>query len=363
MLLSEQAPGALAAGIDFSVGYFHDDGPPAARLRELGIMPERVPISSLVHPRDFWRVRAHLARIRPDLVHTHLGYSDFLGGIAARSLGLPVVSTLHVMEWERDLRSRTKLMLMALARIGCCQRVIMVSEAARASYLAAWPARRERVVTVHNGIAVEAQPGAGAAVRAELGIAPDELVISMITVLREGKGHAVAVEAVAALRERFPGLRLLILGEGPAEEEIRALAAPIGDAAILTGHRSDVMEVLDATDILLHPSRVDAFPTALLEAMAAGVPVVASRVGGIPEIVEDGRHGVLLASPPCVSEVALAIDGLLVDEARRHELAAEAHARFDEYFTVEAWMRRLLPVYEAAIASGPRRGRRDRAIG
>lgn len=357
-LLGELAEGAISAGIDFSVAYLQHAGPPAERLRDLGIEPEQVPISSLLGPRDFLRVRAHVARVRPDVLHTHLGYSDFLGGIAARSLGFPAVSTQHVMEWDRNLRDWVKLMLMTHSRNVCCQRVICVSDAARASYLAAWPARRKRVVTVHNGIAAAPRPGAGRTVRAELGIGPEDPVISMITVLREGKGHAVALDAVAALRERFPGLRLLILGTGPSEDAIRALAAPLGDAAILTGFRSDVMEVLDATDILLHPSSVDAFPTALLEAMAAGVPVVASRVGGIPEIVEDGRHGLLVAAPPSAADVASALDALLLDPDRRRTLAAAARARFDEHFTVEAWIGRLRPVYEGAMADGPRRAAR-----
>jgi glycosyltransferase involved in cell wall biosynthesis len=232
--------------------------------------------------------------------------------------------------------------------------VITVSEAARASYLAAWPTRGDRVVTVHNGIAAEARPSAGREVRAALGIAPDAPVLSMVTVLRPGKGHDVAVEAARSLRRRFPDLRLLILGDGESMEEIRKLAAPLGDAVVLTGHRNDVMKVLDATDILLHPSSVDAFPTALLEAMAAGVPIVASRVGGIPEIVEDGRQGVLVAAPPRAADVAIAIEKLLTDVGRRRALAASGRARYEERFTADAWMRRLLPVYEAAITDGPR---------
>lgn len=356
MLLGDLAAGAGAAGIELSVAHLRGgEGPPADRLRELGVTPVLVPISSLLGPGDLRRVRAHLARARPDVLHTHLGYSDFLGGIGARSLGIPAVSTLHTMEWERDPRSWTKLQLMALARMACFQRVITVSEATRASYLSAWPARRDRVVTVHNGVAARPRPGSGRAIRAELGIGPADPVVAMISVLREGKGHAVAVEAVAALRERFPTLRLLILGEGPAEEEIRALAAPLGDAAVLTGHRADVMEILDATDVLLHPSRVDALPTALLEAMAASVPVVASRVGGIPEIVEDGRTGVLVAAPPTGRAVTEVLGDLLADPSRRRMLAAAGRARFEASFTVSVWLRRLGEVYDAAIASGPRR--------
>jgi glycosyltransferase involved in cell wall biosynthesis len=359
-LLGDLAAGALQGGIDFSVAYLHHEGPPAARLRELGIRPERVPIHSLVGPGDFRRVRAHIARVRPDVLHTHLGYSDFLGGIAARSLGIPAVSTLHVMEWDRGLREWVKLTLQAFARIACCQRVICVSDAQRASYLAAWPARRARVVTVHNGIAATPRPGSGRAVRAGLGIGPGEPVVSMVTVLREGKGHDVALEAVGEVRRRFPGLRLLILGEGPAEAAIAARATPLGESVILTGHRRDVMEVLDASDVLLHPTSMDAFPTTLLEAMVAGVPIVASSVGGIPEIVEDGRHAVLVPAPPVAADVGRVLEGLLSDPGRRGMLAAAARTRFDGRFTIEAWIDRLLPLYEDAVAES-RGARRTRA--
>ncbi len=149
--------------------------------------------------------------------------------------------------------------------------------------------------------------------RAELGLPPDAFGVSMITVLRPGKGHEVAIEAVRRLLSRFPSLRLIILGDGPAREDIGRLAESLGSAALLTGHRNDVMSVLAATDVLLHPTMMDAFPTALLEAGAAGVPVIASRVGGIPEIVTDGATGVLIDAPASADAVVRALGRLLAD--------------------------------------------------
>jgi glycosyltransferase involved in cell wall biosynthesis len=360
MLLSEFAAGAPAAGIELSVGYLEDrDGSPAAaRLRNRGVDPVLAAIHGprpLINRTDHRTVREHLEQVRPDVLHTHLGYADMLGGMAARSLGIPSVSTLHVMEWYRSVRQPSlyaKERLMALVRRRTAARVIAVSEAARRAFLDTGWDSPERVVTVHNGIVAEPTRGAGRDVRERLGLGPTDVVATMLTVLRRGKGHDVAAAAVAALRERFPQLRLVIAGDGPDRAEIERAAAPLGDGAVMTGHVDDVMPLLDATDVLLHPTLVDAFPTALLEAMAAAVPIVASAVGGIPEIVDDGHTGTLVPAPPDSERVAAALSPLIEDAALRRRLGEAGRERFRRDFTVEAWGMRMRPVYEAALRAG-----------
>ncbi len=351
MLLGDFAAGAPAAGLDLSVAYLHgvDESPAATRLIARGVEPTHVPITLLHDPRGAIRVLRYIRRTRPDIVHTHLGYADLLAGLAARALGIPSFSTLHVMAWDVTGRDRTKERLMSAARRRA-HRVIAVSDAARAAYLATGWDSPEHVVTVRNGIPGHVRRGAGAAVRAELGLRPDDVVVTMLSVLREGKGHDVAVAAVEALRERWPGLRLLILGEGPHRPAVERMAEPLGDRVVLAGQRDDVMDVLDATDVLLHPTRIDALPTALIEAAAAGVPVVSTRVGGVPEIVVDGVTGVLVEPPPAATAVAHAIGTLLEDPARRTAMGAAARRTFDERFTAEAWAHRLRALYEEALA-------------
>lgn len=352
MLLGDFAAGAPAAGLDLSVAYLQgvDESPAAARLIARGLEPELVPITLLHDPRGAARVLRYIRRTRPDVVHTHLGYADLLAGLSARALGIPFFSTLHVMAWDTTGRDGTKERLMSAARRRA-HRVIAVSDAARAAYLETGWDEPEHVVTVRNGIPGEVRPGAGAAVRAELGLAPDDVVVTMVAVLRDGKGHDVAIAAVDALRERWPGLRLLILGEGPFRPEVERMAAPLGDRVLLAGQRNDVMDVLDATDVLLHPTRIDALPTALIEAAAAGVPVVSTVVGGVPEIVVDGTTGVLVAPPVATEPVAAALEALLADPARRAAMGAAARARFEERFTAEQWALRLRALYEEALAA------------
>ncbi|HYV15725.1 MAG TPA: glycosyltransferase family 4 protein [Conexibacter sp.] len=362
-LLADLAVGAPAADIELSVGYLQDvdDSPMAPRLRERGVEPQLVGVQRLRDLTVLRRLRRQLRATQPHVVHTHLGSSDLLGTIAARSLGLPAVSTIHLV-LRRDAglppRERVKERLMALARQRGGARVIAVSDAARAAYLeTGWDTPRH-VVTVHNGIAVAPPRTGPAELRAQLGLAPDALVATMVTVLRPGKGHEVAVEVVRRLRERFPQLQLLIAGDGPALPDVRRLIEPLGEAALLLGHRTDVVELLGASDVLLHPTSMDAFPTVLLEAGAVGLPVLATAVGGIPEIVRDGETGLLVAAPPSADAVAPALERLLADAELRARLGAAARARFEADFTAERWAQRLRTVYDAVLSERAVSGRR-----
>jgi len=351
-LLGEFAARDPAAGLELSVGYLHERGDDRGRrrLRAAGVEPVHVPVTSLVGPGGWLRVRTHLQAAKADVLHTHLGTSDFLGGIAARSLRLPAVSTVHVMEWPRSRRNDVKVELISAARRYCMARVIAVSTPAARWLIDHRWARPRQVVTVHNGVHGAARPGAGREVRRALGLADDALVIAMLSVLREEKGHDLGIAAVAALRARFPGVQLLVVGDGEARPGLEALAATTDGLVTFAGHRDDVMDVLDAADVLLHPSRIDAFPGALLEAMAAGVPVVATAVGGIPDVVDDGRTGILVAPPPSPAALAAAVAPLLDDGAFRRRLADAGRRRFEREFSAERWVERVRDVYAAALA-------------
>jgi glycosyltransferase involved in cell wall biosynthesis len=360
-LLTDFCVGARAADLDVTVGYLHDSGVAAVRLREIGIEPIEVPVNSLLGRSARRAVREHVAEVSPDLLHTHLGYADLLGGLAARSLSIPSVSTLHLASWNGGVRERARLRLIAAVRRRCAARVIAVSDAARRAYLAEGWDRSEHVVTIHNGIVDRAQSGAGPGIRGELGIEPDELVLVMVSVLRGGKGHTVAAATAERLAARHPALRLLVLGDGPKRAEIERSMSGLGERVIFAGYRTDVAAVLDAADVLVHPSRADAFPTALLEAMAAGVPSVATAVGGIPEAVAEGETGFLIPAPPRADDLADALEPLLADEGLRARMGAAARARFEAEFTVGRWLERLIALYEETIQQFPRATQGSRA--
>lgn len=350
-LLADMARGSRSAGLELSVGYLAEIGgsPILPRLREAGIEPQLIGVSGLVGRTNRVRMHEHLRAVSPDVVHTQLAYADIIGLPAARRLGTPAVSTVHLSQWTtRSARELARMEIAALVRRTCAARTLLVSEHARDAYARRFRGRTGTLETVPNGVVDDRQEGAGRRVRRELGLDAEDVVVLMLAVLREGKGHDLAVDALERLRAAHSRLRLVIAGDGPRRAEVAALAARAPELVTMCGQRDDVMALLDASDVLLHPTSFDAFPTALLEAMAAGVPVVATSVGGVPEIAVDGESAVLMTAPPSISGVQEAVATVLRDPALRRRLAASGRARFVERFDAQRWCRRLRDSYEQA---------------
>jgi glycosyltransferase involved in cell wall biosynthesis len=232
--------------------------------------------------------------------------------------------------------------------------VVAVSGAVRDAWAAAGLSA-ERVVVVPNGVDLaegRAAPGAAErrAVRRELGVAQGAPVVATVSLLRPGKGLEVLLAAAPAVLAAHPRARFAVVGDGPARAELEAGAAAggVGEAVAWTGFRRDVPALLAAADLFVLPSLDDAFPTAILEAMAAGLPVVATRAGGIPEIVDDGATG-LLVPPGDAAALARAISTLLADPAARKSLGEAGRRRAGERFSTAAWLGRLERVYGEAL--------------
>jgi glycosyltransferase involved in cell wall biosynthesis len=350
MLLSQFARVTDSVGVDLSITCLSElDGNPAAvPLRNAGIEPSSLGIEGRPGLRALAAVRRHLADSRPHVLHTHLGNADLLGGLAARSLGIPSVSTLHSTEWPGD---NLELTVKRLVVGACAHRLIAVSEATRRAYAARIYGPTRRIVTIHNGVDVVPTPGAGRSVRAEFGIGEDELVIGMVSSLRREKAHDLALECLATLHERHREVRLLIVGHGYMAEPIARQISELGleDAVTMVGARHDVMPFYDAFDVCLHPSWAEAFPTSLLEAMAAGVPVLATAVGGITEIVVDGETGRLVPARPSPSQLADAAMELLDSARLRTRMGDAGRRRYEQNFTATPWAQRTRALYDELL--------------
>ncbi|HEY2091392.1 MAG TPA: glycosyltransferase family 4 protein [Thermoanaerobaculia bacterium] len=270
-----------------------------------------------------------------DLIHAHLAYAATWAALASRITGVPSVATLHVAPPASGrARFRDRLMRFVLRRWS--SQVIAVSDALRRQY------GDERFLVAHNGIDVDLFGGSRQESRElitrELGIPLGAKIVATVSVLREGKGVEVLLRAF----ERIDDAYLLIIGDGPKREEWQALAK--NDRIRWAGFRRDVHALLPACDLFVLASFDDAFPTVLLEAMAAGLPIVASRVGGIPEITDE-----VLVPPGDAEALGAAIRELLADDGRRRAMSESARARARERFSTAAWIARLEEIYSRVL--------------
>lgn len=360
-LLIDLARAAPAAGLEIAVMPLvrADVDRYARTLRDLGVPVLALDLPTRWDPRAFGRALTRLRRWRPDVLHTHLKHADLVGAVASRLTGVPQVSTLHVIEDGSTARTpmrRAKRRLAAAARMSTARLTITVGEAQRRWYLGAFSsADPARVVTVPNGVAdprIGRDPVAvRARTRAGLGCGDGEVLVAQVAVARPGKGHATLLDAMRRLGD-VP-VRLVVAGDGPLRTELAANARDLGDRVRFLGHRDDVPDLLAAADIVAHPSEFEALPTALIEAQAAARPVVATEVGGIPEVVTPGTGVFVPVGDPAA--LAAALRRLAADPWRRATLGAAARRRFETHFDAGVWARRLTDLYAAVLReTGPR---------
>ncbi len=320
-------------------------------LYSLGDGPPRVPCHVL-------GLAVLARRHQIDVMHTHLGYGNTIGALAGLLARRPVVSTLHsvqhtVQEVKPGLDT-LKVVLRSQALRWGAREIIAVAPEVHTAAITDLGLPAGKIVDVPNGIDTEAfvhlDPAAVRERRRELlGDAAGPLVVTVGN-MRAAKGHEYLVAATARARAHLPGLRVAIVGRGGEYESVvrHAIAThDVGRQIILTGQRRDIAEIVAAADLYVLPSVLEGLPLALLEAMAAGKPVVATAVGGVPRVVQDGHNGRLV--PPADAEaLATAITHLLTapDEAERLAENGRAHVR--EAYGAAGWARRLESIYSRA---------------
>jgi len=276
---------------------------------------------------------------RPDLVHTHLVHADAYGGIAARVLGIPAISTRH--NDDRYLLGPFRYVDRAFAR--SARRLIAISDAVR-RFLEQAGHDPAKLVTIRYGLdELPSTPSNPTPVA--MGVPPDAPLAVAVGRLIAQKDHATLLRGFELVRSAVPEARLAILGSGPLEAETRRLAAELGlaDAVLLPG-RTDIRDWLERADVFVHTSRWEGFGIVLLEAMLAGLPVVATRVSAVPEVVADGETG-LLVEPGDHTELAAALGALLADGARASALGEAGRRRARDEFSVTRMAERTMAVY------------------
>src|SRR3989338_8234708 len=231
-----------------------------------------------------------------DLVHTHLFTSNLWGRLAAFFAGVPVVSTEHNMDsWKRFYHWLVDSILVRVTR-----KMIFVSEQVRNYYEQKLGALKDKSAVLYNGININqfAAKVDRADILREFGIAKDANVIGIVGRLVPQKGHGVFIEMIFNLRQKGVNAVGLIIGDGELRKELEKMRddLKLKDFILFTGFRKDIDRLYVAMDVLVMTSTREGFPMTLLEAMAAGVPVVAADVGGVKECVTNGENGVLIDS-------------------------------------------------------------------
>jgi glycosyltransferase involved in cell wall biosynthesis len=332
--------------------------PIAADIRRLGVPVDFVPLRHLRDPLGLPRLVRYLRRHGPGLLHTQLEFADTLGSVAAKILHLPSVTTLHTLNTpDQGTRRYWRHQLQWWSLRHFCDRVVAVSEGARQHHIRLGKLAPEKVVTLYNGIDLSGFSLNGQfdrrASRQALGIPPDAPLLITVAVLRPPKGIQYLIEALPTILQAVPEARYLVVGDGQHKNSLKVLAQTYGVAerVIFTGARSDIPALLALSDLFVLPTLTEALPTVLAEAMAAQKPIVASNVGGVPEMIEHGRNG-LLVPPADPASLAAACLQLLQDQAHAQAMACAGREIVEQRFNIHKQVAHLGDLYQELLAKG-----------
>lgn len=313
-----------------------------------------LPVELLVEKKRFdlgiaGQLRELAERLRPDIVQTHMVKSHFFLRYSGLWKSRPWVAFHHGYT-KVDL---TTLVYNQFDRwsLHAAHRVVTVC-GPFAERLVRRGIPRERIAVQHNSVPPFAapDPDAAASVRERLGLDGGCPVVLAVGRLSREKGYVELIHAAALVRARVPAFRIVIVGDGPERPRIEAAVAQHGleRHVTLAGHDNRIAPYFALADALAMPSHSEGSPNALLEAMAAGLPVVASAVGGIPEIVSD-RQTALLVPPHDVTALAAALAEVLTDRGLASALGAAAREAAETRYSIAAHYRSLVSVYEGLL--------------
>lgn len=330
-------------------------GPFIDLVRDAGVPVVFLDLSRTFHLRDAWTLRRLLKRERANILHTHTSLgANILARIAGRLAGVPVVAHLHIENYFRDqslIRAVHRTLDNATARL--CARIVVVSEDTRRALVRqGYP--EALMETVPNGTELPPLSPHANGLREALGIPRDAKLLGSVGRLCAVKGQRELIRALPALHAEQP-VWLILVGEDlehgggyKASLEQEATELGVRDRVLLTGYRSDVPALLDELDLFVLASTTEGMPLVVLEAMAHAKPVVATAVGGTPEVVVDGVTGRLI---PAGDEDALAaaLSELLADPGRAKTMGEAGRTRVVASFSVDAMTARVLAIYDSIL--------------
>lgn len=292
-----------------------------------------------------------LRRHRFDLVHTHGYRADIIGIILSKVIGLPVISTCHgFISNDVNLKLYNKLDRFLLRY---ADRIVAVSEGIKKDLIRNG-IKEWRIALIQNAVEQNGNKELFTrnrkAKRQFFNIQDKEFVVGYIGRLSEEKGVKYLIEAHTLLRKAGTPVKMLIIGDGTQRRELEELVkiAENGGNVFFTGFQNDIENWIPAMDVFVLPSLTEGTPMSLLEAMANGIPVVATGVGGVPQVVDSGKNGILVA-PGKPEEIADAVSTLYRDESFRKTLAEEASTTVKLKYNLNDWVKKVETEYLRTI--------------
>lgn len=339
-----------------AVACLDEEGPLASDLRREGMPVYWTRRREGLDLRQIFRIAAIIRAFDPHVVHCHQYTPFFYGRLAAGwARRGRVLFTEHGRHVPDIVSVRRRLINRFLVR--GTDRITGVCEFSRRCLVEREGLPADRIETIYNGVDVARFEGRDRqACRRMLDLPGEQPIAIHVGTLRPVKDHATSLRAFARVRQACPDAVLLLVGDGPERAACERLAVDlgIGQAVRFLGQRSDIPELLGAADVLVMTSVSEAHSVSLLEAMAAGLPVVATRVGGNPETVLDGQTG-FLADSGDVDGIAAAIVRLLRDDELRRRMGHAGRDRVRAYFTQSAMHERYMAIYRELAGRKPGR--------
>ncbi len=296
-----------------------------------------------------WQFSSLLAKLSPDVIHAHCEKSFFVGGIAGKLRGIPVLGTYHRSNlefYQPTLKYKFFASLMSKCVAISTQRISLMQD-----QLGIPP---ENITLIHGGVdlsAVKAWQDKSEA-KAAIGFSPAQRLLLSLGHLGEIKGHDYTLAALKNVVNRFPDIHLYIGGDGaPADyQRLRTLIQnyALQDHVTLLGEVTNAFELFAACDVFVLPSLEEAFGLVFIEAGAHGRPTVATNIGGIPDIIINNETGILVP-PGDSAALAVAISSILEDSEWAEQLGTAAHRRVFENFTLDQMVNKYLDVYKTMV--------------
>lgn len=279
-----------------------------------------------------------------DLVHTHLIRADIYGRLASVLCNLPVITTIHNTESHHVSKKVFDSIVRYIDKktIGYCDKIIVVSKALRNFLCHLYRIPESEVGVVYNGIEIHNKTET--VDKTKLGITDDSAIVCTVARLHKQKGIPVLVRAIDAVIKKGFKVTAVVVGDGPLKYEISTLIKSLNAPVVLAGFQHDVTPFLRAADIFVLPSLWEGFGLVLIEAMSFSKPVVATNVGGIPEIVSDGLVG-FICNPNDPESLADAIIKLIKNPSLRDEMGKEGKKRVETFFTAKIMSKRYQEIY------------------